>query len=103
VVSEKVKTALGQAMEMKAKLANLQRDVADLNRQYQEISQDQQRLRANLKEIPASADAYKRYLAKLDTQETEIEKLQADLKSLRQTEDKQRKEYDAFLLGLNLE
>jgi hypothetical protein len=103
VVSEKVKAALGKALEMKARLTSTQRDVAELNRQYQEISQDQQRLRANLKELPPTAAAYKRYLEKFDQQETEIEKLQTQLKALRQTEDKERKEYDAFLLALNVE
>jgi ubiquitin len=103
VVSDKVKQALAQALELKSKLSATQRDVAELTRQYNEINQDQQRLRANLKELPPTAAAYKRYLEKFDQQETEIEKLQANLKTLRQTENQQRKDYETFLLGLNVE
>ena len=39
------------------------------------IVDDQARLRANLKEMPATAAAYKRYLEKFDQQETQIEDL----------------------------
>jgi hypothetical protein len=103
VTSEKVREALAKAVELKSRLAQTQRDVAELNRQYQEISQDQTRLRANLKELPPTAAAYKRYLEKFDQQETEIEKLQDQLKKQRQAEGQQRKEFEAYLLSLNVE
>jgi hypothetical protein len=103
VASDKVKAALTKALELKARLSETQAQIADLTRQYNEISQDQQRLRANLKELPPTAAAYKRYLEKFDQQESEIEKLQAELKNLRQREQKERGEYEAYLLSLNVE
>ncbi|MCS6977362.1 MAG: DUF4139 domain-containing protein [Gemmatales bacterium] len=103
VASDKVKEALAKALELKAKWAATQREIAEINRQYNEISQDQQRLRANLKELPPTAAAYKRYLEKFDQQETEIEKLQATLKELRAKEDKERREYEQYLFALNVE
>src|SRR5262249_56088650 len=42
----------------------------------------QDRLRKNLREMPKEAAAYQRYLQKFDDQETEIEKLQKQVKDL---------------------
>ena len=50
------------------------------------ITEDQARLRLNLREMPTTAKAYKRYLDKFDQQETRIEQLQQDLQKLRHTE-----------------
>ena len=47
---------------------------------------DQVRLRANLKEMPATAEAYKRYLKKFDDQETQIEDFQKKIKKLQDAE-----------------
>jgi hypothetical protein len=103
VTSPKVKGALEEVVIRRIKLAQAQRDIANLDRQLQEIVTDQTRLRANLREMPPSAAAYKRYLEKFDSQETQIEKLQDRVKQLRQAEEGQRKEYESYLLSLNLE
>jgi hypothetical protein len=94
---------LEEVVIRRIKLAQTQRDIANLDRQLQEIVADQTRLRANLREMPPSAAAYKRYLEKFDSQETQIEKLQDQVKQLRQAEEGQRKEYESYLLSLNLE
>jgi hypothetical protein len=53
--------------------------------------------------MPPTAAAYKRYLEKFDQQETDIEKLQADLKKLQGTEHNQRTEYETFLANLSVD
>ena len=80
-----------------------QRELAQKNRQLNDIVQDQARLRANLKEMPPTAEAYKRYLKKFDDQETEIEQLRATIKTLQNTEHQQRLALDAYLTNLNVE
>ena len=102
VVSPRVKEALERAAQFKNKLAGTQREVAEVERQLKAISDDQGRLRANLKEMPPTAAAYKRYLEKFDAQETEIERLQARVKKLQETEHQERKEYETFLANLNI-
>ena len=67
------------------------------------ITEDQARLRANLREMPPTAAAYKRYLGKFDQQETQIEKLQADVKQLQATGHRQQKEMEDFLANLTAE
>jgi hypothetical protein len=103
VSSQKVKDGLKQALELRLALNKTQRDIQEQERQLKTITDDQARLRANLKEMPPTAAAYKRYLEKFDQQETDIEKLQADIKKLQGTEFSQKKEFDDFLANFNAE
>ena len=53
-------------------------------------------------EMLSTAAAYKRYLEKFDKQETEIEDLQKQQKSLQQQELKIRQDMDKYLMSLNV-
>jgi hypothetical protein len=103
VVSEKVKQALGHTAELKGKLSATQRDIQQQERQLKVIVDDQTRLRANLREMPPTAEAYKRYLKKFDVQETQIEDFQKKIKQLQDTEFAQRKALDDYLAALDVE
>jgi hypothetical protein len=103
VLSAAVRQALEKAVAMRGDLANTQREMQQVQRQLTQIEQDQTRLRANLKEMPPTAEAYKRYLAKFDQQETEIEKLQDQRQKLQDQEHQQKTAYDSYLLSLNVE
>jgi hypothetical protein len=103
VTSPAVKKALERAVELRGKLSATQREIQQQERQLQVITNDQDRLRKNLKEMPPEAVAYKRYLKKFDDQETEIERLQKLLKELQDSEHAQRKDYDNFLANLSVE
>jgi hypothetical protein len=103
VTSRKVKDGLESAMKLRWAMAATQREIQELERQLKVITDDQVRLRANLKEMPATAAAYKRYLEKFDQQETQIEKYQADIKKLQRTEHSQRKEFEDFLANFTAE
>jgi hypothetical protein len=103
VISEKVLQSINGALDLKNKLALTQRELAQVNRQLNDIVQDQGRLRANLKEMPPTAEAYKRYLKKFDDQETEIEKLRAQIKKFQDQEHQQKLALDAYLTNLTVE
>jgi hypothetical protein len=103
VTSRKVKDGLDNAMKLRWAMAKTQQELRELERQLKVITDDQVRLRANLKEMPATAAAYKRYLEKFDQQETQIEKYQADIKKLQGTEHSQRKEFEDFLANFSAE
>jgi hypothetical protein len=103
VISDKVKKGLQNAMELRWAAAKTQRDIAEQEQQLKVITDDQVRLRANLKEMPSTAAAYKRYLEKFDTQETQIEQYQADIKKLQGIEFKQKKELEDFLANFSAE
>jgi hypothetical protein len=102
VPSAQVKEALQRSMELRHALSKTQREIQEQERQLKTITDDQGRLRANLKEMPATANAYKRYLEKFDLQETQIEKYQADIKVLQATEHTQRKTFEDYLVNLNI-
>src|SRR5581483_3470335 len=103
VASDKVKEGLKQALDLKFAWGKTTRDRTELERQLKDITDDQTRLRANLKEMPPTAAAYKRYLDKFDAQETQIEKLQGDIKKLQDTEHQQQKEFEDFLNNFSAE
>jgi hypothetical protein len=97
VTSEKVKEGLRRALGLRHELAQAQREAAERERQLRVITDDQTRLRANLKDMPSTAKAYKRYLEKFDQQETQIETLQADIENLRAAAHARQKALDDFL------
>jgi hypothetical protein len=53
--------------------------------------------------MPTTAVAYKRYLEKFDTQETQIEAFQAKAKELQGAEHAKKKAVEDFINGLNVE
>jgi hypothetical protein len=103
ITSEKVKKGLQSALELRYAVAKTQREIGEQQNQLKVITDDQTRLRANLKEMPPTAAAYKRYLEKFDAQETQIEQYQADIKKLQGTEFSQRKELEDYLANFSAE
>jgi hypothetical protein len=101
--SKKVKDGLTQAINLREATSKTQREIAELQLQLKTITDDQARLRANLKEMPPTAAAYKRYLEKFDQQETQIEKYQADVKKFQATEHQQQKEFEDYLANFSAE
>jgi hypothetical protein len=101
--SQAVKDALVKATGLKEKVSVTLRDLSHMNQQLKDITDDQVRLRANLKEMPPTAVAYKRYLEKFDKQETEIEQLRETIKQLQNTLLTQRKDLDTYLVSLTVE
>jgi hypothetical protein len=103
VLSKAVREALEKATDLRGKLAGTQRDLEQVGRQIGQIEKDQGRLRENLKATPPTSDAYKRYLAKLDSQEADLEKLQAQRDQLQAQEHQARQAFESYLMALNVE
>ncbi|HEV3236207.1 MAG TPA: DUF4139 domain-containing protein [Gemmataceae bacterium] len=103
ITTPKVKEALEKAMQLKAKHTSTQQELAQVDKQLKVLTEDQARVRANLKETPATAPVYKRYLEKLEKQEGEIEKMQASQKKLQDAELAERQAFDSYLAALDVE
>ncbi len=103
VISAKVKEGLHKAMELRWTLNKTQQEIAEINRQLKVLTDDQARLRANLKEVPSDSEIGQRYLKKLNDQETVIEKYQAEVKQLQTTEHQQRKVFEQYLANFTAE
>jgi hypothetical protein len=97
-----LKAAVQKAVELKGKLAATERDLAQAKRRLGAISEDQARQRANMKVIPQTDPAYKRYLDKFLAQETQVERLRAEQERLQATAERQRREYERYVLSLTV-
>lgn len=102
-LTPKVKEGLQKALALRQAVEKAKSAVAEQKQHLDAIAKDQERLRANLKDMPATANAYKRYLAKFDEQETQIEKHQAEIKALEATLRTQQKAFDDFLVAFTAE
>jgi hypothetical protein len=103
VTSEKVKVALQKAIDLRTIWAKTQQDLSQIQKQLKDITDDQGRLRANMRELPQSSPIYKKYLEKFEKQEGEIEEMQATIKKLQDTEHAQRQQFDNYLGNLDVE
>jgi len=102
LATKEMKTSLQKAMDLRWALAKTQREITEAQRQLSVITADQGRLRANLKETPSDSPLHKRYLKKLEEQENDIEKYQADIKRMQTLEHEQKKSFEDFLTGFSI-
>jgi len=98
-----LKAKLQEALKVKASWDNVRQDVATANQRVLTITVDQKRLRDNMRELPKDSELFKRYLKTLEEQETEMDKLQASLKTMHGEEAKSRAAYDDYLANLTAE
>jgi hypothetical protein len=102
-VSNKVKEALERIVSMRNTLSDLERRSAQINQQINDISQEQTRIRDNMKVLAQNSELYNRYLKKFDAQETQVEGLREQLTKLRTDEETQRKQLDDYVSNLQLD
>ena len=67
------------------------------------MTQEQNRIRENMKTVAPNSDYYNRLLKKLDEQETAIEKLQAEVEDLQKNLEKQKAELESSVSGLDVQ
>ena len=77
------------------------RELTQVRADVARITQDQDRIRKNLRETPKEADVYGEYLKKLSAQEKEIDALTAQEKKLMADEFKAKKGYEDFLYNID--
>jgi hypothetical protein len=103
IASSAVKAALQKAIGLRARMSETQVEIVEEESRLKALMEDQARLRANIRELPQTSAAYKRYLDKFDAQEPEVEKLQAHIKELSGEIKVRQKELADFLADLNVE
>jgi hypothetical protein len=98
-----IKESLKKAIDLRTLTEQTAANLRELQAQMKEITDEQTRLRTNLEKLPQDSEIYKRYLAKLGTQETALEKVQAEMMTKTELSRKQKKDYDSFVEKLNAE
>lgn len=102
-LSQRVKEALQRAVSLCDRISQTVAQRTPLEQKLEEIAQEQARIRENMAKLPQNSELYGRYVKKLDQAETETEKLQRDLNTLRAAETGQRKDLSDYLQALDVE
>ena len=102
-VSDQVKKALQQVVQLRDRLSQTQSERARLEQSVAAITQEQTRIRENMGKLDQKSELYNRYVKKLDQQETELEDLRRKIETLRDTEVRQQRELNDFLGGLEID
>lgn len=102
-VSPAAAAAIRKAMTMMAAVRAAEERVADLERERNEISTEQARIRQNMTTLDKASQLYGRYIKKLDEQETRLEDLGRDLTGARQDEASRRDELARYLSDLRVD
>lgn len=97
------RAALEKAAAMQQALADLDGQVAARTTQLAEIATEQNRIRENLKSVEAKSAYAERLLAKLNEQESSIERLQRERDDLVGKRDTQRRAVDEYFNTLTLD
>ncbi|MFS8087281.1 MAG: hypothetical protein ACMG6H_16730 [Acidobacteriota bacterium] len=105
-IDEATRAALERILDMKSRIGALEARIRDLDKEAAEISQDQQRLRDNIKALTSTAEAKQlitRYVGKADTQETRLEQLNKDKQALNEERGRLQKELGTLIRGLAID
>ncbi|HEY1188928.1 MAG TPA: DUF4139 domain-containing protein, partial [Gemmata sp.] len=78
-----VREVFKKLLDLRGKVDDVQKGIAEEQAALKEITDDQERLRKNIERAPKESETFKRYLKKFDDQETEIEKRQARVRELK--------------------
>jgi peptidoglycan hydrolase CwlO-like protein len=76
------------------------RQILDRTRQVQAITEEQNRIRENMKTVGQTTQYYERLLAKLNEQESDIERLQDERDELMRRRDTERAALEEYLNNL---
>ena len=95
-----VRDGITRAIQMKQAVLDIERQVNDRTSQIADIAREQERIRENMKTVEQKGRYYERLLAKLNEQESAIERLQTDRDDLAVRLDAQRKALEAYVDGL---
>lgn len=103
VISEPLKAALARVITLRSAVDDTHRQINRINTEIEEVSQEQTRIRENMKTLSQSSEVYRRYEKKFDTQETEIEAKREQVAQLRRKLSEQQQALTDYLTNLNVD
>lgn len=101
-IPQSVRDGIAKAIEMKQAMVATQRQIDEQSRQVASITQEQARIRENMKTVDAKSQYSERLLAKLNEQETEIERAQKAQRDLAERRNAQQAALSEYLNGLTV-
>ena len=101
--SQQVVDAVKKAAAIQARSNDAERALGEIDRQTSEIAADQGRIRNNMNSVDRNSDLYRRYVTKLNEQESSLERLAADRAKAEQARLSAEKELRDYLRDLDVE
>ena len=102
-ISSALKQALQKLAGLQAALAEVRAKRVDRERRVKEITEEQNRIRENMKAVARPSDSYSMWEGKLVQQEKELDRLRLEIEELRADEMKKQGEINDFIAKLNVE
>ncbi|MBC7783852.1 MAG: DUF4139 domain-containing protein [Burkholderiales bacterium] len=101
-IPEPARAALTEAAKRQQALVDFERQINEKQQLMVAVTQEQGRIRENMKTVDKASPYYNRLLGKLNDQESQIEKMQTETDALRTQRDAARKSYEEYLNGLSV-
>ncbi|MFO0833838.1 MAG: hypothetical protein U0638_02620 [Phycisphaerales bacterium] len=101
--SDKVVEAFREAGKRQAAIQDVERTIAKLDAERNELTQDQGRIRENMGRVDQSSQLYRKYMQKLTDQEERMDKLVTELDAARKSLTAAQSNLAEYLRGLNVE
>jgi hypothetical protein len=101
--SKAVLDAVRKAADMQGAINDTEHRIQLLDQERTSIDQDQTRIRQNMAPMPKDSELYRRYMTKLNDQESRLETIRDQREKEQKTLQQQRSDLDAYVRGLNVE
>jgi hypothetical protein len=105
-LNEELRKIFEKIIDLKTRISSLDKIIDALNKEAASISQDQQRLRENIKALNSTPEAKQliaRYVAKANEQETRLEQIEKENKTAAIDRDKLYQELNSLIKGIDVE
>jgi septal ring factor EnvC (AmiA/AmiB activator) len=97
-----VRDAIRKAADLNSALTTTRRDIQQRQQKINDITQEQSRIRENMKSVNPNSSYSKRLLQELDDQETTIQNLQTEIQKLQTQANDQQKSLEDYLANLTI-
>jgi chromosome segregation ATPase len=101
-IPKDVRESLAKAAKLKQEMADLQRQVDQRKAEIDRITQEQVRIRENIKTVPDRSTLKNRLLEKLEEQEKQIDEIYKKMDEQQKAHEKARKELEDYLSNLTV-
>ncbi len=102
-IAETVRDQLAKVVQLQSELFEVRDAITKIDGEFTSISQDQERLRQNMRTVDKNTDYYQRLLKRLDEQETMIDQGRVKREGLAADLEKKQQQFDEFVSGLSVE
>jgi len=101
-LSEPIRQALSSILNRRRAIRNLEGQIRQQEARIKSITDDQARIRENMRALDRNSDLYRQYVQKLAQQEREIEQARAEIQRLQEQRARAQRELSEYIAGLNL-